>query len=159
MGVNLIDHEQAEAAYNNAVSLARDLVRPEAHYLSPNAKLGSLSEAEWRKLALAIVSGWIQMRSRQLTEERFFDEQYFLATGEVPEPFELGACATVLPALGDFVEKLGVTDKPIGDWSKDQILHFVWTAFELVEEARTSRDERPGPLSRPEMVGGTLMAG
>jgi len=135
------------AAAISAANRHMDLVIGEGTgFVSPNARVGSLSDYERFKLVEAIVGGWIVERSRQLTQDRLTDESFFLATGEVPEPMELGVCAVALPALGDLVEKLGLTDKPIGAWSKNDILLFVWTAAELVNEARTAKDERPGPV-------------
>lgn len=125
--------------------------------VNPNAKVGSLSYMEKRKLVEAIVSGWIVERSRQLVADRL-NEAFFLATGDAPEPFELGPCAAALPALGNLAEKMGLVDLPLGAWSKDQILQFIFTATELVSEARAARDERPGPMPN-EIPGDVMMAG
>jgi hypothetical protein len=145
--VSYIKPDERAEAYAAAVDLAKTCLGTETGEVNPNSRLGTLSDWEWSKLAYSMVSGWICARSRQLTIERFGDETFFLATGEVPEPKELGTCATTLPALGELVEKLGLTAVPIGNWSKGQMLLFIWTAAELIEEARTGRDERPGSVA------------
>lgn len=151
-----ITRDEAAAARESAADLARECIGEGAGMIPPGARIGSLSAWEWNKLVTGIVSGWIVERSRQLGADRVWREDHFLATGECPEPAEEGLCLTALPALGDLVEKLGLTDAPIGAWSRDQVVLFVWTAVRLVEDARVSRDERPGPLSAKEIEGVAL---
>lgn len=153
--VNLITMEEMAAAYHAAVALAKTAIGDEDGFVKPTARIGSLSDWEWMKLCEGAVSGWIVARSRQLTSDRFGDESFFLATGEVPEATELGIVGACLPALGEFVEKMGMTEKPIGSWSKQEITLFAWTCAELVNEARVRVQERPGPVEAPEW----LMAG
>jgi len=152
MGIELITGQEREAAISAAVAHAQFMIGPGRGFVSPYAKLGLLSDFKWRKIAEGVVSGWIVERSRQLTAERVTNEAMFLATGAVPEPMELGTCAVALPALGDLVENLGLAERPIGAWSKDDVLLFVWTAAEIVAEVRTARDERPSPLTVTELA-------
>ena len=158
MGLELITGQEREAAIAAAVAHAQFTIGPGRGFVSPNATISSLSDFEWRKIAEGVVSGWIVERSRQLTAERVTNEAMFLAMGTVPEPMELGTCAVALPALGDLVEKLGLAGTPIGAWSKDDVVLFVWTAAEVVSEVRTARDERPSSLTvteiAPELYGG-----
>jgi hypothetical protein len=125
-----------------AVDMAKCVVKDEVHCIKPTTLIRNLSLFEWDKLASAMVSGWIIARSAQVVGELIEDPNVFLATGETPEPRELGLCATVLPALGEFVEKMGLTDKTIGAWSKDDICMFVWNAVELVNGVRKEYDRR-----------------
>jgi hypothetical protein len=159
MGVKRIEDpissEERAACVNAAIRFGRETIGNGDGYINPKFPVGSLSDFQWKKFAENIISGWIIERSKQLVGERLFKDTHFLATGEIPEPQELGVCATALPALGDFIEKLGLADKAIGEWSKDQILLFIWHAAELIEDARTNRDERPAPIE----IGRTLMAG
>jgi hypothetical protein len=156
--VERITNDERAEAIASAIDFAQSQLGDGSGFVSRNVRLGSLSRYEWNKLAEGFVSGWIIARSKQLTRDRFADEAFFLATGEVPEPSELGVCAAALPELGDLVEKLGLADQPVGAWSREQILIFVWTAAELVLEARTAKDERPGPMPR-ELEDDVLMAG
>lgn len=148
------------AAMCAAVNMARDMVRDGSGYLSPRSMLGSMSQYEWDKLAEAIVSGWIIERSRQLTGSRFTQEAAFLAMGEDPEPAGLGHCAAILPALGELCEARGLTGKPIGDWSKMDVLIFVWNIADMMTRATVARDERPEFVPADQVLGqNLLMAG
>jgi hypothetical protein len=151
--VNRITMEERAAAYHAAVDLAQTAIGEGDGLVSPNARIGSLSAWEWMKLCEGAVSGWIIARSRQLTAERCGDESFFLATGVEPPAAELGVCAFCLPALGELIAKMGLTDKPIGEWSKREVLLFVWHAAEFVTEARTRRNE-PGEISVAELLAG-----
>jgi hypothetical protein len=126
--------------YAAAVDMVKESIKDERNYVNPETKVGNLSLFEWDKLASAMVSGWIIARSTQVVGELVEDPDIFLATGEIPEPRELGVVASVLPALGEFVEKMGLTDKTIGAWSKDDICMFVWNAVELVNRVREEYD-------------------
>lgn len=138
-----------------AIELAKTAIGTERGYVSPNARIGTLSDFEWEKVAMGAVSGWVAERSRQVGS-RFLDEQYLLATGEVPEPYELGIASLILPGLGDLIERLGLADKAIGEWSRDDICLFVWTAADMLNTARARNDERPAPADDGPDV---LMAG
>ena len=147
-----IEPRERDLAEEAAVKSMRAMLGYEAGYINPRVGLGNMSEHEIAKIAQAAVSGWQVERSRQLVGDRIFDEAEFAATGEIPEPFELGPCSFALNGLGDLIEKMGLTDKPIGTWCKDDILIFVWTAWDLVQRAHTIRDERPGPSPVEEEV-------
>jgi|SRR5215218_669638 len=142
--VSRISNTERLAAFAAAVDMARTAIGSQEHHVRQEARIGELSLFEWDKLASALVSGWIIERSRQLVAERLGDEPEFLALGETPEPYDLGTVAAVLGPLADLIEKAGLSDRPIGAWSKHEVCLFVWTATELVLEARTKRDERPG---------------
>jgi hypothetical protein len=150
--LNRITMDERAAAIEAAVSHAQLAIGERRGVVSPQARIGSLSAFEWQKLVEAIVSGWIIERSRQLAADRLPDEIAILAMGSAPEPRELGTCASILPVLGDFVEKAGLGDTPIGNWSREDILHFVWTAADLVERASTLRDERPDLVGANELL-------
>jgi hypothetical protein len=130
-------------AYTAAINAGRAIVREERNFLSPSIRLGTLSEWEWRQLAEHIVSGWIIERSKQIHAERITDEEAFLKKGATPEPFELGRIAAILPALAKLVEHWGLSEQPIGEWERDQILRFLWQAIEFIEQAKVAEKERP----------------
>lgn len=138
-----------------AVEMAKTAIGSGQGYVAPHARVGTLSDYEWDKLVMGAVSGWVAERSRQVGT-RFLDEEYLLSTGEVPPPFELGLAALLLPGLGDLIEAMGLTDKPIGDWSRHQVCVFVWTAAEMLTAARARSDERPADSADPSEI---LMAG
>jgi hypothetical protein len=151
----LISDVQRAAAMTAAIRYGKELVAQGDGFIPPQMQFGRLTERQWEKLAEAITSGWIIERSKQLTAERIGSEMHFLATGRDPEPSSLGNVAAILPALGGIVEERGLTDKTIGEWTKEDVLLFVYHAHDLICRAETLRDERP---TEPE-VGRTLMAG
>src|SRR5215213_2780931 len=140
MGIGQLGHPERAEAMASAIDLGKAMIGRDPGFIHPNARVGSLSEFEWQKLAEAIVAGWIQARSGQLIEERFREEA-FLTVGSIPEPYELATCSFVLSALGGLVGHMGLTDVPIGRWDKQDVLLFVWSATELVNSARVARDE------------------
>lgn len=156
MGVTVKTAERT-AAYAAAVDLAMTALGEERGYINPRTRICDLSLWEWDKLANGMVSGWIIERSRQVVSERITDDAEILKTFEEPEPFELGAAAVALPTLGNFIADKGLNEKPIGAWSKTEILQFVHLAARLVNAAETARDERPGPATYT--LEETLMAG
>lgn len=127
-----------------AVDMAQSAIACERNFVNPETKIGRLSLPEWDKLASAMVSGWIIARSTQVVGELIEDPNVFLATGEFPEPRELGLCAAILPALGEFVEKMDLTDRPIGLWSKHDVCMFVWNAVQLLNGVTLEYDKRHG---------------
>lgn len=151
MTLSSITSRQRADCVGFAVQLAQTAVGDGSGLVSPNARVGTLSVWEWDKLVMGAVSGWVAERSRQVGE-RFLDEQYLLATGQIPEPYELGLTALLLPALGDLVEKMGLSDRPIGAWSRDEICTFVWSCADMLNEARARNDERPEDAGDPSEV-------
>lgn len=151
MPVQRINEAQRIAAVGRAKEylggvLGDDVSKFGAGYIPPHTKLGSLSDWQLDKLVEAVLAGWICERAHQLTMERLTtDESEFLATGIIPDPAELGTAAAILPALGDLCARLDLTDKPIGEWDREKVLFFVHSIGELLTEAKTKRDERPGP--------------
>jgi hypothetical protein len=152
MGRVAITAEERFAAYAAAIDMAKGLLSEEANHVHPMSKIGELSPWEWDKLASALVSGWIIERSRQITAERFWLDESFLTTGEDIEPSELGPCAAILPALGSFVESEGLSDVALGSWPKLKVVKFIALAVSLVERAKVTRDERPGPVEAPQTM-------
>ncbi len=150
-----IDDVQRDQAYTAAINNARAIVREERNFLSPHTRLGTMSEFEWRKLADSMVSGWIIERSKQLHGDRLLDEESFLSEGSVPEPFELGKLAGILPALGAIVERRGLSELPIGDWPREDVISFAWHVLDLAERIAVAQKETP---TDPD-VASTLMAG
>ncbi len=123
------DAELLREAYFAAETYARASVAEGDGFVSPKAQVGSLSAFEWQKLVHAAVSGWIIERVAQASREQIHhDNMIFVADGDVAYR-EVGKMAAVLPALGSFVESKGLSDKPIGEWARDDVLTFAWLAL------------------------------
>lgn len=144
---SVITPDESVAARGAAIEYALTCIGHGDGYINENARIGSLSGFEWNKLAEHIISGWIIERSRQLTAERLTNDQEFMAIDCSPSPYGLGIAAATLPKLGAFCEQEGLTAKPINEWTKPQIVRFVWAAKELFLEAASASRENPDFIS------------
>ena len=133
-----IEAEWMEKSIQASIDAAKQVITE--HDINGRAMIGSLNDLEWGWIACAAVFAWIRTKSEQAVAEGIgYDEAIRSMPGHFPQPWEAGAAASILPALGDIP---GVPwDKPIGDWSKDQITTFVWNIHALVDKALMARDE------------------
>ncbi len=142
-----IPPRERDAAEEAAIRSVRDMLGYETGYVNPRLGIGDMSELEMRKIVQAAVSGWQVQRSRDLVGDRIFDEHEFMATGEIPEPYELGPVAFALPAMADWLEKMELGGVAFINWRKSDATTFAWTVWDLVQRANTIRDERPSTAS------------
>ena len=108
--------------------------------INGRAMIGSLNDLEWGWIACAAVFAWIRTKSEQAVAEGIgYDQAIRAMPGRVPQPWDAGVVTAMLPALGEID---GVPwNKPIGGWSKDQMVLFLWQSHCLVEQAFSARDE------------------
>ncbi len=138
-------------ATQSAIDAAKAVCSGEG--INARASLGSLSDLEWGWIAAAAVFAWIKTKSQQAVAEGCgYDEPIRTMRGRDPEPWEAGAVETILPALADLSLPW---EKPLGEWSKDAITGFSWSAHKLIEDALAKRDTGAGcgiarKLSQPE---------
>ena len=92
-----------------------------------------MSEFEWRRASpITLSPAGLSERSRQLPHsDHLLDEESFLSEGSVPEPFKLSASSPASPRLGAIVEKRGLSELPIGEWGKEDVLAFTWHSIRL----------------------------
>jgi len=122
-----------------AIAAARNVVNG-GEGISPRAMISSLSEVEWGWIVCAALFGWIATKAQQaVCEGRGADEAIYTMTHRDPSPWEAGAVETILPALAN-IDGLDWS-KPIGEWSKDQIVSFSWQIYRLTNAALAQRDE------------------
>jgi hypothetical protein len=154
-------------ATQSAIAAAKEVISSDG--INPRAAISTLSEIEWGWIAAAAIFAWIKTKSEQATMEGSgYEIPIRTMTARDPQPWEAGAISSILPALGN-IEKLDWS-KPIGEWSKDQIVSFAWSIYKLTDAALAARDEGANDkivrrLSRPEMereasasTGGPLLA-
>lgn len=121
--------------------------------INPNTRLRDLSRVELNWIISAAVSAWIIERCAQAARERVADEVMTTTIEQDPEPRDYGAVAATLPKLADLVEMMGLSDLAIGQWSKKQIIAFIWSAHQAVSDAIIMRDERPSAFDPSEFAG------
>jgi hypothetical protein len=133
-----IEAEWMAKATRSAIDAAREVVTE--NDINGRAMIGSLNELEWGWICSAAVFAWIKTKSQQAVAEGVgYDHAIRAMPGRDPQPWDQGAVESILPALGDLK---GVPwDKPIGDWSKNQMISFAWQTYRLVDQALAARDE------------------
>lgn len=124
-------------ATQSAIDAAKAVVSGDG--INARAMISSLSDLEWGWIVAAAIFGWIKARAEQATAEGVSSEITIRSvSSQDPAPWEAGAVASVLPALG---EMQGVDwNAPLGSWSKDQITSFAWQIHKLVDHAMAARD-------------------
>jgi hypothetical protein len=133
-----------------ATQSAIDAAREATETINPRAAISSLSNVEWCWIAMGAVFAWIKTKSEHATAEGLrydsaivtFKPDYF------PQPWDVGAVASILPALGNLK---GIDwSKPIGEWSQNEIQRFAWNCYQMTNAALQARDVgSDGRISRP----------
>jgi hypothetical protein len=123
-----------------ATQSAIDAVRKDVidHGLNGRSMISSLSDLEWGWICSAAIFAWIKTKAQQAVAEGIgYDVPIRSMVGYSPEPWEYGAVETILPELGEIK---GVDwEKPIGEWSKNQIISFACQIHRLADKALMMR--------------------
>lgn len=131
------DEWQAKATLS-AIAAARSVITGDG--INQRAMIGSLSELEWGWIVAAAVFEWIKVRAEQAVEEGVpYENAIRTMHNRDPEPWEAGAVASILPALGN-IEGLDWS-RPLGEWHKDKIISFAWQVHKLTVAALAARNE------------------
>lgn len=148
-----IEADWDQKATQSAIDAARAVVSGEG--INARAQVSSLSEIEWGWIVAAAIFGWIKTKAEQaVAKGRGYDDAIRTMATRDPQPWEAGAVGTILPALGN-IQNVDWS-KPVGDWSKDQIVGFAWQIYKLADNALAARDEGANDkivqrLSQPQM--------
>lgn len=122
----------------SAIAAARSVISGDG--INARAMISSLSDIEWGWIVAAVIFGWIDTKAQQATAEGISsDVTIRTMTARDPAPWETGAIATILPALGGLQNV--DWSKPVGEWSKDQIVAFAWQIYRLTDGALAARDD------------------
>lgn len=133
-----IEDEWQAKATRAAISACREVVGGEG--INGRAMVSSLSELEWGWIAAAAIFAWIKTKAEQAVAEGIgYDTAIRAMSYRGAEPWEAGAVSSILPALGSMNDV--DWSKPVGEWSKDQIVSFAWQIHKLVDGALAARDE------------------
>lgn len=130
-----IEDEWQRKSTAAAIQACRDVVSKNG--INGRAQVSSLSETEWGWLACAAIFAWIKTKSEQATEEGGdYDIRIRTMAGN---PWGVGAVETILPKLAE-IPSIDWS-KPVGGWSKQEIINFALGVYRLVDEALALRDE------------------
>ncbi|MGY3615701.1 hypothetical protein [Bradyrhizobium sp. USDA 10063] len=133
-----VDAEWMAKATRSAIDAARAVISE--HGIKPRAMVSSLSDLEWGWICCAAIFAWIKTKSQQAVAEGVgYDQAIRFMPDYFPQPWDAGAVESILPALA---ELKGVPwDKPIGEWSKEQVIRFTWNVHYLIDGAIARREE------------------
>ncbi len=135
--LKLHEDEWQSRATAAAIEAAKSVLTDGA--VNPRAIVGSLSTTEWGWVVSAAIFGWINTKAKQAVAEGTPYDITIRNTCGDPSAWDAGAVGAVLPALGDIP---GLDwGKPIGAWTKPQIIAFAWHAHKLVDAALAARVE------------------
>lgn len=132
----------------------------DGEFLTAKTPLGSLNHQEWAGIGWTAICTWISVKAQEAVDNGT-PQGLSLRTIPLqdPEPWEAGTIEACLPALGELVGEIGV-DKPIGAYSKAEILKLLWTGIKLYRAAEAGRDiAETGALLPSGAIGKEMMAG
>jgi hypothetical protein len=133
-----IEADWMAKATQSAIDAAKQVIGD--NDINGRAMISSLNELEWGWLCSAAIFAWIKTKSEQAVAEGVgYDQAIRAMPNRAIQPWDYGAVSAVLPALGDV---RGIPwDRPVGEWSKDQIVTFAWNVYCLVDQGLACRDE------------------
>lgn len=152
----LDDKWQHRTEFEVVEALKRNI---DGEFLTAKTPLGSLNHSEWAGIGWTAICAWISIKSQEAVDNGT-PQGLSLRTIPLqdPEPWEAGTIEACLPALGDLIVELG--DKPIGAYSKAEILKLLWTAIKLYKAAEAGRDiAETGALLPSGPIGREIFAG
>jgi hypothetical protein len=127
-----------------AIEQARAVVSGGA--MQPLTPVGRLGDVEWGWIVAAVLFGWIKTRAEQATDTGIGVEQSIRISGVDPDPWDVGAIASILPELAD----ANVVDwgKPLAELSHDEMVLFLNDAMTMIRKARAARDRGQSLVTR-----------
>src|SRR4051812_14889054 len=88
-------------ATSAAIAAAKDVCK-DTSGINARAAIGSLSDIEWGWVCAAAIFGYIKTKAEQAVAESIgYDTAIRTFNHRDPAPWEAGAVATILPALGE----------------------------------------------------------
>jgi hypothetical protein len=126
-----------------AIEQARAVITGGA--VPPNTPIGRLSDVEWGWVAAAVLFGWIKTRAEQATDSGVGPNESIRSTGIDPDPWDVGAVASILPELADADVDW---NKPLASLSRDEMITFLTDALSLIRKAMGARDRGQGLVIR-----------
>jgi hypothetical protein len=135
-----------DRATKAAIVAARRIVLGEASVIPMMTPVGRLSDVEWGWIVTAVIFAWIGIRAEQAAAEGR-DVEQTICDG-LDSAWDAGAVATILPALAD-IPGIDWT-KPLVDWSREQMITFLASAFGLAQRAVVACDGGPGITRKSE---------
>jgi hypothetical protein len=113
----------------------------------PLTPIGRLSDTELGWLVAAALFGWINTRARQATSNGIGPDKYLYINEAYFEsdPWDTGAIEAILPELGTCTADWS---KSLNNFSRDEIVAFLYDAFVLIRKAMAARDKGEERITR-----------
>ena len=132
-----IDDLWQRRATEAAIKAVRSLVQP-GGAIPPGAPVGRLSDPEIGWIIAAVLFAWIAARAEQATSEGIDAELTVRDTGYDPDPWDAGAISAILPDLAELKDI--DWNKPLTNWPRETMIHFLITALNLIRKSIIARD-------------------
>lgn len=119
-------------ATQSAIEAARAVISPEG--INGRSMIASLSEIEWGWIVAAAIFAWIKTKAQQAVAcGTGYEENIRFMAGRDPQPTEAGQIESILSDLSGID---GIDwSKPVAEWTKPQIIQFVWCAHRMMMQA------------------------
>jgi hypothetical protein len=130
------DDQAIRDATEAAIASVRSLIN---NGINPRAMVGTLSETEIGLIVTSAVFAWIKAKAEAYMRYGIASvEQAIRTMNRDPEPHEAGAAASIMSKLA---ETDVPWDKPVTDWTKDEMIRLAWAAHKLVDAAMAEINE------------------
>jgi hypothetical protein len=126
-----------------AIEQARAVVSGGA--VPPNTPVGRLSDLEWGWILAGMLFGWISTRAEQATSSDIGVEESIRTADLDPDPWDAGAIAAILPELAASNVDW---NKPLAEFSRDDMIVFLADALSLIRKAMVARDRGQALITR-----------
>lgn len=122
------DDKAIRDATEAAIASVRSLLN---NGVNPRAMVGSLSETELGLVVTSAVFAWIKSKAEAYMKYGVAGIEYGIRNmNQNPEPQEAGAVSAILGKLADLDLPW---DRAVSDWSKDDMIRFLWAGHKLID--------------------------
>lgn len=129
-------HDWLQKATEEAIVQAKRMIGDGG--IPPSTPIYRLSDTEWGWMIAAAIFGWINIKAQEATEHGLDVDHAILTMPGDPTPWDRGAVEMTLPKIADLDLPW---DKPVGAWSKEQVVQLLWKSHGLIDDAATRRDQ------------------
>lgn len=124
------DDQAIRDATEAAIASVRSLLN---NGINPRAMVGTLSETELGLVVTSVVFAWIKSKAEAHMQYGVAAIEHAIKTMKTdPEPTEAGAAASIMSKLAEIDVPW---DKPVTDWTRDEMTKLACAAHRLVSAA------------------------
>jgi hypothetical protein len=138
------DDQAIRDATEAAIASVRSLFN---NGINPRAMVWTLSDSELGLIVTSAVFAWIKAKSEAYMRYGVLAvEQAIRTMNKNPEPHEAGAISSI---MGKLAETDCPWEKPVTDWTKEEMMRLAWAAHKLVSAAMAEmQDNMPNVVRR-----------